>query len=75
MRIEKFTMERDVLNEGDTVTITEGKLPFTYYYTVVPAAAMSGNYNPNERILSREGIVRKKTSKDGTFFLEIEFES
>ena len=33
MRKELFHMERDVLNIGDSVTIIEGQLPFSYYYT------------------------------------------
>ena len=41
MRKELFHMERDVLNIGDCVTIIEGQLPFSYYYTIVPALAMS----------------------------------
>ena len=30
MRKELFHMERDVLNIGDSVTIIEGQLPFSY---------------------------------------------
>ena len=41
MRKELFHMEREVLNIGDSVTIIEGQLPFSYYYTIVPALAMS----------------------------------
>lgn len=75
MRREAFHMERDVLNVGDTVTITEGVLPLSYYYTAVPALAMSGNYGPSERILSRTGKVIEKTEQDGTYVVIIEFES
>ena len=59
MRDELFHMERDVLNIGDKVTITEGELPFSYYYTIVPALAMSKNYKNSERIKSREGTVTR----------------
>lgn len=50
MRKELFHMERDVLNIGDSVTIIEGQLPFSYYYTIVPALAMSKNYKNAERL-------------------------
>lgn len=75
MRRELFHMERDVLNVGDTVTITEGELPFSYYYTVVPALAMSGNYKNLERIQSRQGVVVDKQRQDSTYLLQIEFEN
>ena len=51
MRTEEFTMGRDVLNVGDIVPITEGKLPRAYYYTAEPAAAMSGNFDAQHRIV------------------------
>ena len=63
MRKELFHMERDVLNIGDSVTIIEGQLPFSYYYTIVPALAMSKNYKNAERIKSREGKVVSKERK------------
>ena len=66
-------MERDVLNIGDSVTITEGELPFSYYYTVVPALAMSKNYKNSERIKSREGIVISKERKGSTYEVIIRF--
>ena len=56
MRKELFHMERDVLNIGDSVTIIEGQLPFSYYYTIVPALAMSKNY----RMRSALKAVRAK---------------
>lgn len=74
MRKEMFHMERDVLNVGDTVTITEGELPFSYYYTAVPALAMSGNYTPSNRILSRTGVVVAKEKFGSTYHIDIEFE-
>lgn len=75
MRLEEFTMERDVLNVGDEVAVSEWRLPFAYYYTAEPAAAMSGNYEPLNRIESSTGIVREKEKKDdGSYIIMIEFE-
>lgn len=75
MRRERFHMERDVLSVGDEVNIIEGVLPMSYYYTVVPSLAMSGNYTTRERILSRQGRVSEITEQDGTFYVYIDFES
>lgn len=74
MRIEPFTMERDVLKVGDVVEITEGKLPRSYYYTAEPAAAMSRNFPPDKRIRSKTGTVREITLEGGTYTVEIEFD-
>ena len=44
MRREEFKMERTGLLEvGDVLPITEGKLPGSYYYTLGKAYAMSAN--------------------------------
>ena len=75
MRTEPFTMERNVLNVGDVVTITEGKLPRAYYYTAEPAAAMSKNFAPNNRIRSDHGTVVKKELEGSTYTVWIEFEA
>ena len=56
MRREEFKMERTGLLEvGDVLPITEGKLPGSYYYTLGKAYAMSANYAVSERIKSGEG--------------------
>ena len=74
MRTEPFTMERNVLNVGDVVAVTEGKLPRAYYYTAEPAAAMSKNFASNERIRSDHGTVVKKDLEGSTYTVWIEFE-
>ncbi|MBO7364750.1 MAG: hypothetical protein J6Z23_05955 [Lachnospiraceae bacterium] len=74
MRTEPFTMERDVLEIGDVVEITEGKLPRAYYYTAEPAAAMSMNFAPSERIVSRQGTVTGKVLNGSTYTVEITFD-
>jgi len=75
MRQEVFDMERDVLNIGDRVSVTEGKLPHAYYYTAEPAAAMSKNYGTPDRILSPEGVVIAKEKVGASFLVTIEFEN
>jgi len=74
MRQEVFDMERDVLEIGDIVQITEGKLPHAYYYTAEPAAAMSKNYETPERILSPSGRVIAKDKVGASYLVTIEFE-
>ena len=58
MRDMEFKMERQGLLEiGQKVAITEGILPSSYYYTIDPSLAMSGNIPFRERLKSREGTV------------------
>ena len=67
MRQEEFKMERTGLVEiGQVIPITEGKLPNSYYYTLGKAYAMSANYPVGNRIRSREGKVVdvKETEKE-----------
>ena len=70
MRKMEFKMERTGLLEvGDILPVTEGKLPNSYYYTLGRAYAMSANYKYNERLQSREG---KETEKG--YFVTVEFD-
>ena len=75
MRREEFKMERTGLLEiGDVLPITEGKLPNSYYYTLGKAYAMSANYVVSQRIKSREGpgCAVKETPKG--YFVTVEFD-
>lgn len=59
MREIVFTMDRPGLVEvGQQVEFTESKTPAFYYYTMFHAYAMSGNFMYNERVKSREGVVK-----------------
>ena len=75
MRQEDFKMERPgLVNVGDRVEITEGKLPNAWYYTVEPAVAMSGNYTFREKMKSKEGIVKDIKETDRGFYITVAFD-
>ncbi|MCI9612333.1 MAG: hypothetical protein HFH33_09980 [Eubacterium sp.] len=75
MRKMEFKMERTgLLQEGDVLAVTEGKLPDSYYYTLGNAFAMSANYTFRERLKSSEGKVLQITETPKGFFVTVEFE-
>lgn len=75
MRTMEFKMERPGLVEvGDEVTVTEGVLPSAYYYTIVPAVAMSGNVQFRERLKTDHGIVERIEENDKGFYVIVKFE-
>jgi hypothetical protein len=68
-------MERTGLLEvGDVLPITEGKLPNSYYYTLGKAYAMSANYPVGNRILSQEGTVVEVKETEKGYFVTVEFD-
>lgn len=71
----EFKMERQGLLEvGQQVEVTESALPTSYYYTIVPAVAMSKNYAPHERMKARSGIVKEINVTDRGYYTIVEFE-
>lgn len=68
-------MERQGLLEiGQKVSVTESALPTSYYYTIVPAVAMSKNYPAYERLKSREGVVKEINQTSRGFYTLVEFD-
>lgn len=74
MRSMEFKMERPgLLKEGDDITVTEGILPTSYYYTIDPSLAMSANYEFRQRLKSRKGVVRKVEENPRGFYVTVDF--
>ena len=75
MRQMEFKMERPGLTKvGDELSVTEGKLPTSYYYTIEHAIAMSGNYAVSERLKSRKGMVVDVKETEKGYFVTMGFD-
>lgn len=75
MREMEFKMEREGLVEpGQPIQVPEGVLPSAYYYTIVPAVAMSGNIPFAERLKSREGVVKDIIQNEKGYYVIAEFD-
>ncbi len=75
MREMEFKMEREgLVSPGDRIRVTEGVLPYSWYYTIEPAVAMSANYTNEERLKSREGRVREIRTDASGFTVIAEFD-
>lgn len=75
MRKMDFKMEREgLLNEGDEISVTEGKLSNAYYYTIDPSLAMSGNIPFPERLKSQKGKIVSIEENARGFYVTVEFD-
>lgn len=75
MRQMEFKMERSGLTRiGERLSVVEGKLPTSYYYTIEHAIAMSGNYTVSERLKTREGVVVDIKETEKGFYVIMEFD-
>lgn len=75
MREMEFKMEREGLVEpGQEIQVTEGVLPSAYYYTIIPAVAMSGNIPFNQRLKNRSGIVKDVIENEKGFYVVVDFD-
>ena len=71
----EFKMERKgLVQQGEEVKVTESALPTSYYYTIVPAVAMSKNYQGYERLRSRKGIVKEIRETPRGFYIVVVFD-
>ncbi len=74
MRKMEFKMERPgLVRPGDRVKVTEGVLPYSWYYTIEPAVAMSGNYSARERLAAREGTVINVRDDESGYTVTVQF--
>ena len=75
MRRVEFKMERPgLLEAGQKITVTEGVLPASYYYTIDPSLAMSANIPFRNRLISREGVVTDVIENARGFYVTAEFD-
>lgn len=75
MRKMEFKMEREgLVKPGDKITVTEGVLPSSWYYTIEPAVAMSANYENRQRLSVREGTVVEVITDESGYTVVAEFD-
>ena len=74
MREMTFKMERPgLLDVGQKVSVTEGVLPSSYYYTIDPSLAMSPNIPFRERLTVKEGTVGSVEENPRGYYVIVSF--
>lgn len=79
MRTIEFKMERPgLLQEGDKVEVDESKLQtlqgIMYYYTIIPALAMSNNIPARDRLTVKNGTVTGIRETESASFITVTFQ-
>ena len=75
MREVVFKMERPgLVQEGQTVEVSESVTPINVNYMIEPAVAMSGLFKFNERLNCRQGVVKSIIQNDRGYYVTVEFD-
>ena len=75
MREIVFNMERPgLVEEGQAVEISESVTPINVNYMIEPAVAMSGLFKFNERLKSRQGVVKSIIQNDRGYYVTVTFD-
>ena len=75
MREMEFKMERPgLVSVGQEITVTEGILPTSYYYTIDPSLAMSANYEYRARLKTRTGTVKSIDERPAGYYVVAQFD-
>lgn len=75
MREVVFKMERPgLVQEGQTVEVSESVTPINVNYMIEPAVAMSGLFKFNERLKSRQGVIKSIIQNDRGYYVTVEFD-
>lgn len=75
MREVVFKMERPgLVEEGQVVDVSESVTPINVNYMIEPAVAMSGLFKFNERLKSRQGVVKSIIQNDRGYYVTVEFD-
>ncbi len=75
MRRMEFKMERPgLVAPGDKIQVSEGELPYSWYYTIEPSIAMSANYAVQDRLQATEGVVVEVRDDESGYTVVAEFD-
>ena len=68
-------MERPgLVEEGQTVDVSESVTPVNVNYMIEPAVAMSGRFKFTERLKSRKGVVKDIVENERGYYVTVEFD-